>query len=87
MSTRKKVHTFVRVKPTDDFAHEMIKYGDDNKVSGMCLLSPAWSSLSHLAAVGPCFQTAFKDQDRIDKSSDGVQTSNKSKPLPLSHFW
>ncbi|XP_057561343.1 kinesin-like protein KIF9 isoform X5 [Hippopotamus amphibius kiboko] len=31
MDTRKKVHAFVRVKPTDDFAHEMIKYGDDNK--------------------------------------------------------
>ncbi|XP_047694182.1 kinesin-like protein KIF9 isoform X6 [Prionailurus viverrinus] len=31
MGTRKKVHTFVRVKPTDDFAHEMIKYGHDNK--------------------------------------------------------
>ncbi|XP_066207994.1 kinesin-like protein KIF9 isoform X1 [Saccopteryx leptura] len=31
MSTRKKVHAFVRVKPTDDFAHEMIRYGDDNK--------------------------------------------------------
>ncbi|XP_037383966.1 kinesin-like protein KIF9 isoform X4 [Talpa occidentalis] len=31
MSTRKKVHAFVRVRPTDDFAHEMIKYGDDNK--------------------------------------------------------
>ncbi|KAK2499611.1 hypothetical protein MC885_004708 [Smutsia gigantea] len=31
MGTRKKVHTFVRVKPTDDFAHEAIKYGDDNK--------------------------------------------------------
>ncbi|XP_042638356.1 kinesin-like protein KIF9 [Orycteropus afer afer] len=31
MSTRKKVHAFVRVKPTDDFAHEIIKYGDDNK--------------------------------------------------------
>ncbi|XP_060164757.1 kinesin-like protein KIF9 isoform X2 [Globicephala melas] len=31
MGTRKKVHAFVRVKPTDDFAHEMIKYGDDNK--------------------------------------------------------
>ncbi|KAM4828724.1 kinesin-like protein KIF9 [Thomomys bottae] len=31
MGTRKKVHTFVRVKPTDEFAHEMIKYGDDNK--------------------------------------------------------
>ncbi|XP_069873645.1 kinesin-like protein KIF9 isoform X3 [Dipodomys merriami] len=29
--TRKKVQTFVRVKPTDDFAHEMIKYGEDNK--------------------------------------------------------
>ncbi|XP_029418115.1 kinesin-like protein KIF9 isoform X7 [Nannospalax galili] len=29
--TRKKVQAFVRVKPTDDFAHEMIKYGDDNK--------------------------------------------------------
>ncbi|XP_036189640.1 kinesin-like protein KIF9 isoform X3 [Myotis myotis] len=31
MSTRKKVHAFVRVRPTDDFAHEMIRYGDDNK--------------------------------------------------------
>ncbi|XP_006868900.1 PREDICTED: kinesin-like protein KIF9 [Chrysochloris asiatica] len=31
MGTRKKVHAFVRVKPTDDFAHEMIKYGDDKK--------------------------------------------------------
>ncbi|KAM4821142.1 kinesin-like protein KIF9 isoform 2-T3 [Thomomys bottae] len=31
MGTRKKVHTFVRVRPTEDFAHEMIKYGDDNK--------------------------------------------------------
>uniref|UniRef100_A0A8C5NV70 Kinesin family member 9 n=1 Tax=Jaculus jaculus TaxID=51337 RepID=A0A8C5NV70_JACJA len=31
MGTRKKVHAFVRVRPTDDFAHEMIKYGDDNK--------------------------------------------------------
>ncbi|XP_040850846.1 kinesin-like protein KIF9 isoform X3 [Ochotona curzoniae] len=31
MDTRKKVHAFVRVKPTDDFAHEMITYGDDNK--------------------------------------------------------
>ncbi|XP_026634909.1 kinesin-like protein KIF9 [Microtus ochrogaster] len=31
MGTRKKVQAFVRVKPTDDFAHEMIKYGDDNK--------------------------------------------------------
>ncbi|XP_035312918.1 kinesin-like protein KIF9 isoform X1 [Cricetulus griseus] len=31
MGTRKKVQAFVRVKPTDDFAHDMIKYGDDNK--------------------------------------------------------
>ncbi|CAO2633441.1 Kinesin-like protein KIF9 [Lemmus lemmus] len=31
MGTRKKVQAFVRVKPTDDFAHEMIKYGEDNK--------------------------------------------------------
>uniref|UniRef100_A0A2K6V656 Kinesin-like protein n=1 Tax=Saimiri boliviensis boliviensis TaxID=39432 RepID=A0A2K6V656_SAIBB len=31
MCTRKKVHAFVRVKPTDVFAHEMIRYGDDNK--------------------------------------------------------
>ncbi|XP_059520915.1 kinesin-like protein KIF9 isoform X1 [Myotis daubentonii] len=31
MSARKKVHAFVRVRPTDDFAHEMIRYGDDNK--------------------------------------------------------
>ncbi|XP_052577934.1 kinesin-like protein KIF9 isoform X6 [Peromyscus californicus insignis] len=31
MGTRKKVQAFVRVKPTDDFAHEMITYGGDNK--------------------------------------------------------
>ncbi|XP_049633293.1 kinesin-like protein KIF9 [Suncus etruscus] len=31
MGTKKKVHAFVRVKPTDDFAHEMIRYGEDNK--------------------------------------------------------
>nr|KAF6474605.1 kinesin family member 9 [Rousettus aegyptiacus] len=31
MGTRKKVHAFVRVKPTDDFAHEMIRYGGDNR--------------------------------------------------------
>ncbi|KAM9593219.1 kinesin-like protein KIF9 isoform 3-T3 [Trichechus inunguis] len=31
MGTRKKVHAFVRIKPTDDFAHEMIKFRDDNK--------------------------------------------------------
>ncbi|XP_016048383.1 kinesin-like protein KIF9 isoform X2 [Erinaceus europaeus] len=31
MGTRKKVHAFVRVKPTDNFPHEMIRYGDDNK--------------------------------------------------------
>ena len=45
MGTRKRVHAFVRVKPTDDFAHEMIKYGGDNKVSTVCLPSPAWASL------------------------------------------
>uniref|UniRef100_A0A8C9LJJ1 Kinesin-like protein n=1 Tax=Piliocolobus tephrosceles TaxID=591936 RepID=A0A8C9LJJ1_9PRIM len=31
MGTRKKVHAFVRVKPTDEFAHEMIRYGDDKR--------------------------------------------------------
>uniref|UniRef100_A0A2K5DPD4 Kinesin motor domain-containing protein n=1 Tax=Aotus nancymaae TaxID=37293 RepID=A0A2K5DPD4_AOTNA len=31
MGTRKKVHAFVRVRPTDDFAHAVIRYGDDNK--------------------------------------------------------
>ncbi|CAK6435953.1 unnamed protein product [Pipistrellus nathusii] len=31
MSTRKKVHAFVRVRPTDDFAHDMIRFGSDNK--------------------------------------------------------
>ncbi|KAM6169254.1 LOW QUALITY PROTEIN: kinesin-like protein KIF9 [Rhynchocyon petersi] len=31
MNVKNKVHAFVRVKPTDDFAHDMIKYGDDNK--------------------------------------------------------
>lgn len=49
MGTRKKVQAFVRVKPTDDFAHEMIKYGDDNKVSAICLLSPVRSFLPQLS--------------------------------------
>ncbi|XP_045434734.1 kinesin-like protein KIF9 isoform X1 [Pipistrellus kuhlii] len=31
MSTRKKVHAFVRVRPSDDFAHDMIRFGSDNK--------------------------------------------------------
>uniref|UniRef100_G1TLI6 Kinesin-like protein n=1 Tax=Oryctolagus cuniculus TaxID=9986 RepID=G1TLI6_RABIT len=31
MDTKKKVHAYVRVKPTDDFAHEMITFGDDGK--------------------------------------------------------
>ncbi|XP_072509550.1 kinesin-like protein KIF9 isoform X1 [Notamacropus eugenii] len=31
MSTRKKVHAYVRVKPTDEFAYEMITFGEDNK--------------------------------------------------------
>ncbi|XP_058534884.1 kinesin-like protein KIF9 [Ochotona princeps] len=35
MDNKKKVHAYVRVKPTDDFAHEMITYGDDNKTIGI----------------------------------------------------
>uniref|UniRef100_A0A8D0EVU1 Kinesin motor domain-containing protein n=1 Tax=Strix occidentalis caurina TaxID=311401 RepID=A0A8D0EVU1_STROC len=31
MDARKEVHTFVRVKPTADFAQDMIKFGPDNK--------------------------------------------------------
>ncbi|KAM9098090.1 kinesin-like protein KIF9 isoform X8 [Sminthopsis crassicaudata] len=31
MGTRKKVHAYVRVKPTDEFAYEMITFGEDNK--------------------------------------------------------
>ncbi|XP_006893095.1 PREDICTED: kinesin-like protein KIF9 [Elephantulus edwardii] len=31
MSAKNKVHVFVRVKPTDNFAHDMIRYGDDKK--------------------------------------------------------
>lgn len=44
MDNKKKVHAYVRVKPTDDFAHEMITYGDDNKVSAVYLPSAAWAS-------------------------------------------
>lgn len=54
MGTRKKVHAFVRVKPTDDFAHEMIRYGGDNRVSAMCLPSTAQASLSQRVAWQPC---------------------------------
>lgn len=42
MGSKKKVHTFVRVKPTDDFAHEMIKYGNDSKVSVCFCPRPLW---------------------------------------------
>lgn len=49
MGTRKKVQTFVRIKPTDDFAHEMIKYGEDNKVSAVCLSLLSQSFLFHTA--------------------------------------
>lgn len=49
MGTRKKVQAFVRVKPTDDFAHEMIKYGEDNKVSALCLPLPIRPFLSQLS--------------------------------------
>uniref|UniRef100_A0A663FCM5 Kinesin family member 9 n=1 Tax=Aquila chrysaetos chrysaetos TaxID=223781 RepID=A0A663FCM5_AQUCH len=31
MDARKEVHTFVRVKPTANFAQDMIKFGPDNK--------------------------------------------------------
>ncbi|XP_074053839.1 kinesin-like protein KIF9 isoform X2 [Macrotis lagotis] len=31
MGTRKKVHAYVRVKPSDEFAYEMISFGEDNK--------------------------------------------------------
>lgn len=31
-AVEKRVHTFVRVKPTADFAQDMIKFGPDNKV-------------------------------------------------------
>ncbi|XP_065523072.1 kinesin-like protein KIF9 isoform X5 [Lathamus discolor] len=38
---RKRVHTFVRVKPTADFAQDMIKFGPDNKSIEMCLKKDA----------------------------------------------
>lgn len=62
MGTRKKVQAFVRVKPTDDFAHEMIKYGDDNKVSAMCLLSPVRPFLPQLSVT--CFPAAISGSNR-----------------------
>lgn len=31
-AVEKRVHTFVRVKPTANFAQDMIKFGPDNKV-------------------------------------------------------
>lgn len=37
MSIRKKVYVFVRVRFIDDFVYEVIRYGDDNKVSVMRL--------------------------------------------------
>ncbi|XP_056661173.1 kinesin-like protein KIF9 isoform X3 [Monodelphis domestica] len=31
MGTRKKVHAYVRFRPTDEFAYDMISFGEDNK--------------------------------------------------------
>ncbi|XP_062459880.1 kinesin-like protein KIF9 isoform X2 [Pezoporus occidentalis] len=38
---RKRVHAFVRVKPTADFAQDMIKFGPDNKSIEICLKKDA----------------------------------------------
>lgn len=73
MGTRKKVHAYVRVKPTDDFAHEMIQYGDDNKVSTVCLPSPPWASLCLPSMQSdPVSKQHFNDPNRIGTSSDGI---------------
>ncbi|KFQ02262.1 Kinesin-like KIF9 [Leptosomus discolor] len=36
-AVEKRVHTFVRVKPTADFAQDMIKFGPDNKSIDICI--------------------------------------------------
>ncbi|XP_057258838.1 kinesin-like protein KIF9 isoform X3 [Pezoporus wallicus] len=38
---RKRVHAFVGVKPTADFAQDMIKFGPDNKSIEICLKKDA----------------------------------------------
>ncbi|XP_030349420.1 kinesin-like protein KIF9 isoform X2 [Strigops habroptila] len=38
---RKRIHAFVRVKPTADFAQDMIKFGPDNKSIEICLKKDA----------------------------------------------
>lgn len=72
MSTRKKVHAFVRVRPTDDFAHEVIRYGDDNKVSAMRLPLPAGPLCATSLQCDPVSKHHFKDPDRSGKNSDGL---------------
>ncbi|XP_054435887.1 kinesin-like protein KIF9 [Pteronotus mesoamericanus] len=45
MNTRKKIHAFVHIKSTNDFAHEMIRYRDDNQITDVQLkkdTSPGW---------------------------------------------
>lgn len=81
MDTKKKVHAYVRVKPTDDFAHEMITFGDDGKVSGRCLPPPAWASPCPASTVGPCFQIVAKDRDRIGEKFRWTLEPIRSKPL------
>jgi hypothetical protein len=82
MGSRKKVHAFVRVKPTDEFAHEMIKYGDDNKVSVVCFLSPSWAFLCMSGVTlfpNNCLRTKM---ELVNVQVDS--RSIKSKPRPHS---
>lgn len=85
MGTRKKVHAFVRVKPTDDFAHEMIKYGDDNKVSGMHLPSWAWSLCPPLLQHDPVSKQPVRTKTELTK----VQMDSRVQQVqttPLNRF-
>ena len=76
MGSRKKVHAFVRVRPTDDFAHEMIKYGDDNKVSAVVF---AFTCLR----ISHCFLTALFSDNLVRTRTELVKVQMESRVLQV----
>ena len=76
MGSRKKVHAFVRVRPTDDFAHEMIKYRDDNKVSTVV---SAFTCLR----ISRCFLTTLFSNHLVRTRTELVKVQMESRVLQV----
>lgn len=76
MGSRKKVHAFVRVRPTDDFAHEMIKYRDDNKVSTVVF---AFTCLR----ISQCFLTTLFSDHLVRTRTELVKVQMESRVLQV----